>query len=233
LRAAVLETQTMGRLLDQPADDRAATGTDKALCDPLLTAFLAALPPAVCGTSYEGWVDDVVIGDQLADSRLAGLLLQDGDYRVLRLTVNLGAADRQGEVMLALPLLSAHPPEAAVPPDPVDWDSAFAAVVQDAPASLTARLHRFTIPLGQAQTLRVGQVLPLPGCTVSSVRLIAPDGRMVAQAKLGQLAGHRAVRIEAEPAALMHDLVSEGAGPESVLPLEVGRSDDELTLQSH
>jgi flagellar motor switch protein FliM len=207
LRAAMVEVQTTGRLLDQPADDRPATGADKALCDPLLVAFLSALPPAVMGTAYEGWVDDVTVGDRLADSRLAGLLLEDGDYRVLRMNVELGSGDRQGEVMLVLPVQAA--PMMPEEPAPVmDWDTAFSAAVQDAPAMLTARLHQFKMPLGRAQALRVGQVVPLPGCTVNSVRLIATDGRCVAQAKLGQSAGYRAVRIELAPGPEMDDLVS-------------------------
>lgn len=209
LRAAMVEVQTTGRLLDQPADDRPATGADKALCDPLLVAFLSALSPAVIGTAYEGWVDDVTVGGRLADSRLAGLLLEDGDYRVLRMNVELGTGDRQGEVMLVLPVQAA--PTVPEEPAPVmDWDTAFSAAVQDAPAMLTARLHQFKMPLGRAQALRVGQVVPLPGCTVNSVRLIAPDGRCVAQAKLGQSAGHRAVRIELAPGPEMDDLVSTG-----------------------
>jgi flagellar motor switch protein FliM len=207
LRAAMVEVQTTGRLLDQPADDRPATGADKALCDPLLVAFLSALPPAVMCTAYEGWVDDVTVGDRLADSRLAGLLLEDGDYRVLRMNVELGSGDRLGEVMLVLPVQAA--PMMPEEPAPVmDWDTAFSAAVQDAPAMLTARLHQFKMPLGRAQALRVGQVVPLPGCTVNSVRLIATDGRCVAQAKLGQSAGHRAVRIELAPGPEMDDLVS-------------------------
>ena len=207
LRAAMVEVQTTGRLLDHPADDRPATGTDKALCDPLLVAFLQALPPAVMTTAYHGWVDDVSVGDRLADSRLAGLLLDDGDYRVLRMNVELGAGDRLGEVMLVLPVQAES--DAPDTPAPVlDWGTAFSAVVQDSAAMLTARLHRFKMPLGQAQALQVGQVVALPGCTVNSVRLIAADGSCVAQAKLGQLAGHRAVRIELPPGMDMDDLVS-------------------------
>ncbi|WP_322895101.1 MULTISPECIES: FliM/FliN family flagellar motor C-terminal domain-containing protein [unclassified Yoonia] len=212
LRAAIVEMQTMGRLNDQAADNRPATGTDKALCDPLLAAFLASLPAAVSGTRFEDWVDDLAPGDRLADSRVAGLQLRDGDYRLLHMNVGLGADDRQGAVLLALPLL-------AQPADPVmpvttsaDWHTAFAAVVQDAPASLTARLHRFTLPLGQAQALKVGQVLPLPGCSVTSVRLIAADGRSVARVKLGQMGGKRAVRITLEQIEKMHDLVVDTGG---------------------
>lgn len=225
LRAAMLEMQTMGRLSDHAADDRPTTGTDKALCDPLLAGFLAALPPAVKGTGYEGWVDDVTLGDRLADSRLAGLLLKDGDYRVLRMTVDLGAADRQGAVLLALPMQAQPVAEPVAPAKAVDWDSAFAAAVHGAPASLTARLHQFTMTLGQAQSLRVGDVVPLPGCTVSSVRLIAPDGRTVAQAKLGQLAGHRAVRIELATPAQMHDLVGGDNAADMALALGVGEEE--------
>ncbi|MBQ2260123.1 MAG: FliM/FliN family flagellar motor switch protein [Loktanella sp.] len=233
LRAAVLEMQTMGQLLDRTAEDRPPTGTDKALCDPLVAAFVTALPAAVIGTSYVGWVDDVTPGDRLADIRAAGLQLRDGDYRLLRMIVDLGAGDRQGAVLLVLPLLAQTTDPVIAITQPADWQTALAAAVEVAPASLTARLHRFTLPLGQAQALKAGQVLTLPGCTVTSVRLIAPDGHSVARAKLGQMGGKRAVRITLEKSENMHELVVDGGDElQHTLPMDIGLPEAEDKLDA-
>lgn len=234
LRAAVLEMQTMGRLSDHLAADRAATGTDLVLCEPLLSGFVAALPAAVTGTEYAGWVDGLCLADRIADVRAAGLLLADGAYRLLRMQVQLGRADRQGAVILLLPVLAdaANPPP--MPTDAaVDWRAAFPAAVQAAPASLTAQLHRFNVPLWQAHKFKVGDVVALPGCSVASVRLVAVDGRQVMQGKLGQKSGKRAVRITADADVQMDDLLPVptgvaqpadapgGAGPASPDPVSL------------
>ncbi len=210
MRAAVMEMQTVGRLIAKQAEDRTPTGTDKTMCDPVLAAFLTALPLAMAGTELDGWVDGALLGDRIDSRRVAGLVLDDRDYRTLRLTVDLGVADRQGALLLALPLATKTAVPARDPVDDMDWGTQFRAVVADAPASLEAQLHRFTIPLAQARALRAGQVLPLPGCTVNSVRIMSPDGHKIAQAKLGQLGGMRAVRIEQAPAPQMRDLGATG-----------------------
>ena len=206
MRAAVLEMQTMGKLIAMVADARPATGTDKTMCDPLLAALLAVLPSAVVGTDFEGWIDDVTPDARLESARAAGLMLDDCSYRSVRMTVDLGVADRTGSLVLTLPMLT-RPAELPDPePAPLNWGDAFRANVMDSPAVLDALLHRFKMSLGRAQNLQVGQVVALPGCTVNSVRLISADGQNVAQAKLGQVGGMRAVRIENAVAPQMRDL---------------------------
>jgi len=215
LRAAVLEMETMGALLGQPAEERSPTRTDKTLCDPLIDAFLLAFPSAVVGTPLEGWLNGCKAADKLESTRAAGLILADGDYRIVRMTVDLGVAERQGELVIALPVLQADSPAEVPTKEVIDWGTEFRAAVEDAPAGLTAQLHRFDISLATAQSLKVGSVLPLTGCTVSSVVLLAPDGKRIAQAKLGQSGGYRAVRLEAAPAPQLSDLpsVDEQASP--------------------
>ena len=99
-------------------------------------------------------------------------------------------------------------PDAPVVADQVsvDWDTEFHDAVAEAPLALEAELHRFSLPLHHAHNLKVGEVLPLPGCTVSSVKLRGLDGQVVRQAKLGQSGGKRAIRIEAAPLPEMCDL---------------------------
>lgn len=213
LRAAILEMQTMGMLVDQEPDDRAPTGTDKTLCDPLLNALIHALPEAFCGTAFEGWMDDIVTGAMILSPRLAGLALDDGIFRILRMAVDLGVGDRSATVLMALPVNAPTivPPVAAAPK--VDWSAAFTANVETAPATLDAQLWRFKMPLGQTRDLAIGQILPLPGCTVNSVRLVSADGQVVAHAKLGQIGGMRALRIENQTAPVLTEF---GGGAASV-----------------
>lgn len=218
LRAAIVEMQTMGALVAQQAEDRAPTRTDKTLSDPLVGAFLAAFPEAVQNTPLEGWMDGVTHTDRIDSTRAAGLVLEDVNYRIVRMSVDLGIADRNGMLIVALPLVKEVIPTVVEPPTRIDWEPAFTQAVSEATACFDALLHRFAVPLATAQSLKVGSVLPLPGCTVNSVRLIAPDGQCVGQAKLGQAGGHRAVRLECAPAPQLGELAARA--PLSVDPMQ-------------
>ena len=206
LRAAVLEVTTTGKLLAQVAEDRPPTGTDRFLCDALIKGFLDSFPEAVRATAFEGWAQDTAAGELFADTRLAGLILAPNRYRTVQMTVQLGQTDRQGLLLLALPLPEPDPVEGLPKPEAIAWEPAFTAAVTAAPVSLAARLHNFRLTLAEARPLKVGAVLPLGGCTVSSARLCTTDGRLVARGRLGQSGGMRALRIEAPPALDMRDL---------------------------
>lgn len=217
MRAAVLEMETMGAVLGQPAEQRVPTRADKMLCDPLLEAFLSAFPAAVLGTPLEGWIDGVTHGERIDSARAAGLLLADCAYRIVRLSVELGGTERQAHVVMTLPLAQDPITPQSKTNETVDWQGPFQDAVADAPASLTALLHRFPVSFATAQALQAGSILPLPGCTVNSVRLLSADGKAVAQAKLGQVGGYRAVRLEAAP---LPELLDIGDRPqEGPIPL--------------
>lgn len=213
MRAAVLEMETMGALLATQSEPRAPTRTDKMLCDPLLYSFLSAFPAAVMDTPLAGWADDVSPGEKMQNTRAAGLVLKDCAYRIVRLNMDLGVADRQAQLVIVLPLVQCDDLEVVAPAPDVDWAGALQENIADAPASLNALLHRFSVSLATAQALRVGSILPLRGCSVNSVRLLAADGQVVAQAKLGQVGGYRAVRLESAPAAQLEALSGAAATP--------------------
>jgi flagellar motor switch protein FliM len=86
-----------------------------------------------------------------------------------------------------------------------------------AQALVEAILHRLSLPLSEASALEPGQLLPLPGVTVASVRLEA-GGVPLGPARLGQVAGMRAVRIETPLAPQLADLPPLGAPAASLLP---------------
>lgn len=221
-RAAVLEMQTIGQLIGAPAEERAATSTDKIMCDTMLNLFLKSLPTALVGTDFEGWVDDIELGGQISSTRAAGLILTDQEYLTLRMSVDLGVADREGAILIALPPKSDPVIEALAEPEEVDWHSQFGENIFGATVDLDAVLHRFDLPLGVAQNLRIDQVLPLRGCSVHSVKLMSMSGQQVALAKLGQIGGYRAIRLEAPPDQEMQELASAGSG---LAPSVVGAPD--------
>lgn len=206
IRAAAIEMQTMGKLAKIVAPERPPTGTDMMLVMPLCEKLLEQMCETTLGSELEGWADGVTLGPVFESLRAAGLALEDADFRSMRLSLDLCVAERQGEIILALPN---HKTPIKVEDDkPADqsWDKKMQLSVAAAPTLLSAILHKMTLPLRQVDTLKVGDVLPLYGAGVGSVRLYAPDGVMVAEARLGQSGGKRAVRIETPVEPAMRDL---------------------------
>lgn len=208
MRAAIVELQTIGQVSKFPPDARPATSTDKQMSEQLMTALLHDLTESVTGTEFEGWLDGLSHHEMVPHVRAAALMLEDQEYRILRMSIDLGIEGRAGDIILALPLQAEAPAPEEPVPDKIPWDPAFRQVLANAPSVFDVELHRFEIPLMQAENLQVGQVLPLPGCTVSSARLVSLDGRVELSAKLGQIGGKRAVRIEQAPVAGMSDLAA-------------------------
>jgi flagellar motor switch protein FliM len=210
-RAAAVEARTLGRPSAQPAELREPTAVDASLTLPLAQAFLDEAAVATAGTRLDGWIGAARAGARLPSPREAALVLPDGDYRAVRLTIDLGAGGRQGLCLLLLPVALRQPqaPEAAGK----DWRDGLGEQVMAAPAEVVAVLHRLRLPLGEAEALDVGQVLPLPGVTVASVRLEGLGGADLGPARLGQVAGMRAVRIEAPPPPDLVEIGAPGSAP--------------------
>lgn len=196
LSAVVIEMSTMGRVGAAAATPRLVTGTDAAMVHPLLATFLRLVPEDGPGTDLAKWMAGTAPGPRVRDARAAGLILAEAEYRVIRLTIDIPGTDRHGEMMLALPAFRGKPHNAPVDTRAADWTVTFHDAVLSAPAELHAVLHRMQMSLRQVDGFEVGQVLALPGVGVGSVRIEGPGGRMVATARLGQVAGLRAVRIE-------------------------------------
>lgn len=211
-RAAVIEMQTTGTLRATPADPRAVTTTDAVMLAPFVTGFLAEAVLSTVGTPLAGWTENYTVGDRVVNTRAAGLTMVDTTYRLVRLTLDLGAGDRQGMIQIALPLS----PEMKVQQAPdaaALWSADIASAVGNAPADLHAVLHWMRLSLRQVDGFHVGQLIALPGITVGSVKLETADGRVVARARLGQMSGLRAVRIQAPAAVEMTEspgLVASG-----------------------
>ena len=191
-RSAMVEQQTLGYLLPTTDDTRPVTRTDAVLSQPFAAELLAELDEVGFG------------GDALSpagfdmgpmdDLRTAGLVMVQGIYHIWRITVQMGGGDRQGEILIAMR------PKVDVTPEPVrsrsDWSAALRGALDEAEAELDAVLTTMTLSMDKVENFEVGQVLHLAGTTVGSLMLMGPDGKMAAKARLGQVAGKRAVRIQ-------------------------------------
>ncbi len=195
-RAAVIEQQTTGNLRPAPADPRPVTATDAAIIAPVISGFLAEAGTLTEGTPLAGWTASYTVGGRVLNTRAAGIVMVDTIYRLVRMTLDLGAGDRQGMILIALPVS----PEMTVQKAPdaaANWSADIAAAVGHASADLHAVLHRMRLSLRQVDAFHVGQLIAMPGINVGSVKLETADGRVVARARLGQTTGLRAVRIQA------------------------------------
>jgi len=212
-RAAAIEMQALGRVSPILPEPRPVTAADAALARPLLSAILREIEQALADTALAGWLRAPRLTQRLPSTREATMLLSDGRYRVVRLTLDLGAGGRQGLFLLMVRLPRPKPIE----PEPDRPVITVAAQAMGAQADLEAVLHRLRLPWEAAEAFQVGQVIPLPGVTVASVR-IEGGGQDIGAARLGQVAGMRAIRIEAPPDSDLEEMPSFG-GPSGLPPM--------------
>jgi flagellar motor switch protein FliM len=209
--AAMIEAQTLGRVLPGPAAARKPTRTDAAMIADLVDAMLKTLETGLAEDPDLIWAGGFRYASFLDDPRPLGLLLEDEPYRVLRAEVALGTGAKSGVILLVLPAegrgrLPASSAGAAPHADP---GPAFAVQLADrlsgADSQLEAVIARLTLPIAVMMALRPGEVLSLPMAALDRITLEGIDGRRLAMGKLGQNRGMRAVRLTPE--------ASHAAGP--------------------
>lgn len=213
--AAMVEVLTLGRVLPGNPAPRKPTRTDAAMIAPMIDAALAGLEAGLAEEADLIWAGGFRYASFLEDARPLGLLLEDAGYRCLTARVALedGAGDsaaggdeeaagggaRSGTVLLALPAegRGARPARLADPaPEPGPaFARRLAAQVADAGCVLDAVLSRLTVPLSQLMALSEGEVLLLPKAGVDRIVFEGIDANRLAEGRLGQNRGMRAVRL--------------------------------------
>lgn len=198
LRTALVEMQTMGSVTGIEDNARPVTGTDGVMSMPFAEQVLAQLAEAgfgAPGLEMSGYDMGV-----MSDLRTAGLVMIPGGYHSWRVTLEMAGTQQQGEILLALrPKVASAPPASAVNDA---WSVALKSALAEAPAELDAMLCKMPMSIATIERFEVGQLLQLAGTTVGSVTLVGPGGEVVAPARLGQVAGQRAVRIQPPEVAL-------------------------------
>jgi flagellar motor switch protein FliM len=93
-RAAAIESQTLGRVSPILPEPRPVTAADAAMARPLLAAILREMEGALADTALAGWLRGPRPTHRLPGTREVTMLLADGRYWVVRLTLDLGAGGR-------------------------------------------------------------------------------------------------------------------------------------------
>ena len=196
-----IEAQTTGRLKSTEVLARKPTRTDAAMVVAVIDAALAGLELALAEEADLVWAGGFRYASFLDDPRPLGLLLDDEPYKVLRAEVALADGLRSGEILLALPaegrgVRPAVKPQAGVLPDHGHvFLQALAERVQGSQCRLDAVLARLTLPLAEVLILVEGTILALPQAALDRISVEGLDGRRLADGRLGQNRGMRAIRL--------------------------------------
>jgi len=212
LVAALIEIQTTGRVVPHPAVPRPPTRTDAILCADFLDRLLELvetrlteagheLAPALTGFRYA-----LALGDLAA----VPLTLDERPYRRLAGTVSLGEGAKTGQIQLILPF---DPPgqgrQGAAEAEA--FGAALRAQLLTTRAELSATLLRREMRLDALLALAPGSLIPVPRAALARIAIEDLDGRVVAHGRLGQSAGHRALRLDFAP-----EPAAEDAAPDDV-----------------
>lgn len=200
--AAMIEAQTLGKVGSAALVSRKPTRTDAAMVAETLDAALQELEVTLAQEVDLVWAGGFRYASFLEDPRPLALLLDDVEYRVLTAEVSLGLGARTGEILLILPADGRGElpvTVAAVDAPDVQNGAAFAdalaAQVEDAGCVLDAVLARVSLPLTRVMALRVGEIVTLPRARIDQISFEGLDGRALAEGKLGQNRGMRAIRL--------------------------------------
>lgn len=217
--SGIVERQTLGRVLRQPAAPRRPTRTDAAMVAGLIDAALAGLDAALAADPDRVWAGGFRYASFLEEARPLALLLEDAPHAVLLAEADLDKGAKSGPVLLALPAegRGAPPQRRAGPADQgaaQAFRAALAARVEPAEVVLDAVIARVQMPIEQVLTLAPGAVLPLVPAAVDRIDLDGADGLRIAGGRLGQNRGMRAVRLaDCEPAARVAPQAASEAAP--------------------
>jgi flagellar motor switch protein FliM len=203
--SALIEMQTVGRLSTAPAAPRRPSRIDAAMVAGVIDRALSGLDEALADEADLSWAGGFRYASYLEDARPLALMLEEDMYRVLTAEVALGGGTgggpggREGTIVLVLPaegrgerpVIASDPDENVAP----QFTAALQAQVMQSDCRLDAVVGRLTLPLRQIMALEVGETLLLPSAALDSIALETLDGRRVAQARLGQHRGMRALKL--------------------------------------
>lgn len=194
--ASVIQQQTMGQVAERAPDPRAFTETDAAMCAPLIEGMLSRARDLVEGEGGGNCFQGLRFGARGEDVRSLLLALRARRYRVFWLTLDIALGRHQSELVLVLP----DTDEDHADPSDTERDAAQRAgqsPMLDVPTEVRAVLARFRLPVSTLNGLRLGDTLPVPRDRLDETTLISVTGRVVARGRLGQMNGHRALRLMA------------------------------------
>lgn len=191
----LVEVQTMGRVRPGAAPERPLTGTDAAIAAPLVDAVLDGVDRKLEEAMPGHRTLDFRFGDRVGDARGLLLALEAAEFELFRLTVDIGGGAKTGILTLILPAVVLARPEAGTGEAGEGADFDLGELAMQVPVTLDAVLDRVQLSLAEVCALKPGMRLPVNAAAIGRTDLVAASGHVAAQARLGQMNGMRAVRL--------------------------------------
>ncbi|MBY5975370.1 FliM/FliN family flagellar motor C-terminal domain-containing protein [Phaeobacter italicus] len=216
LVTALIQQQTMGQVLGKAPSERHYTPTDAAMVADFLERTFGKVVSMLSGQKDEVIFSGYRFGAQVENVRSLVLGLEAEDYRLIDLTVDLACGAMQGNMTLILPeptaedLGKANGSQHAGP----SLGSNLGAMR----AELQAVLCKMRVPANAFTSLAKGDLLPLDQAYLYETEMVAISGQVIAQGRLGQMNGARAVRLT-DPKT---KLVSETAADDTAFSTDMG-----------
>ncbi|UXX82995.1 FliM/FliN family flagellar motor switch protein [Roseovarius pelagicus] len=198
LLAALVEVQTTGHVSGHSDANRRATRTDAAIAAPMIDGTLERIDACMASDAGEAWIGGYRYGAMFEDARTLILSLSASDYTIFRVMLEIGADAHPGALTMILPRVADNDvaeTTAVIETGTTKPDRALSRAVLEAPVTLRAVLGRITMPLDKLCALKATDKLPFGKYQLLEARLETGQKHLVAQARLGQMNGARAVRL--------------------------------------
>lgn len=199
--AALIEVQTTGKVGAGPLRSRVATPTDAAMALPLIDGLFKESDAMLAEALGDHEPSRFRYVEQIADLRSLGLILTAPGFDFFRLTLDLGPGARMGRMDLLLPHVERVHGGVSSREVMQGGDGNLREAAINAPVVLDTVLARISQPLKEIWALRPGSLIELPGDSLHAVQLLGTNGHLVAEARLGQLNGWRAICLQSSSGA--------------------------------
>jgi flagellar motor switch protein FliM len=190
---AVIEAQTIGKVLKSAAADRKPTRTDATLIADFLDRTLAGFAALMAECPAPPPVGGFGFGGALVDARSGVMLLQDVKHLHFIAELDFGHGAKIGKLHLVLP--AEHKVARSRTADKSEWHATMNSTVLGTTARLEAVLCRLKMPLCDIAVLKEGDVINLTMASLADVALVGADGNRLVTAALGRSGAMRAVRV--------------------------------------
>ena len=209
--AGLVTIQTMGVVLPNLSQNRAATLTDAALIAPFVDRAMQKIDSI---NTHFGHINQYRFSQMIVDAHRLYLALRSEQFLVHRINLAMGPDQHPAQILIAFPEIEHRSGDikSAVKEENAPKQKAFLAL----PAELIAEIRHFQFPWSELSQLKVGTHLILPDAALESIQLRAAKSSHVVSAKLGRLAHFRAVQVAIALPSMGHSPESSNTLPEEV-----------------
>lgn len=195
--SGIVEYLTIGTVLKGKPATRPPSRVDAALMAPLIDATLERLTKALVDAGGEGPGQSLAFGAMISEPRSLILALGEGQYHLFDLAVSLKGGARKGRILFGFPEYQSHEADILEAPAESEGTKALRQGVMLSPVVFDAVLANVSLPLSRLQTLKPGDLVPLPSGAQRQARLEVATKEHVIPVVLGHLNGFRAIRLKA------------------------------------